>query len=68
MAGTEENRSFVRQLNGWGRCPSPQKRQKYHWPTVANATLANTIRGLYPTISQASLDAINALEHSFASQ
>lgn len=34
---------------------------------MANAVLANTIRGLYPTISQASLDAINTLEQGFAS-
>lgn len=34
---------------------------------MANAVLANTIRGLYPPISEASLDAINDLEQSFAS-
>jgi PAP2 superfamily len=68
VAGTEENRSLVRQLNALRSLPQPTKHRKYHWPTVANATLAHTIRGLYPTISQASLDAIHTLEHSFASQ
>jgi membrane-associated phospholipid phosphatase len=68
VAGTEENRSLVGQLNGLTSLPQPKKNQKYHWPTVANAVLANTLRGLYPTISQASLDALNNLEHSFASQ
>lgn len=68
VTGTEENRSLVGQLNGLRSLPPPKKNKKYHWPTVANAVIANTSRGLYPTISQASLDAINALEQSFASQ
>jgi membrane-associated phospholipid phosphatase len=67
VAGTEAHRSLIRQLNGLRSLPQPRKHQKYHWPTVANAVLAHTIRGLYPTISQASLDAINNLEQSFAS-
>lgn len=68
VAGTEENRSLVGQLNDLTSVPRPQKNKKYHWPTVANAALASTIRGLYPTISQASRDAINNLEQSFASE
>ena len=67
VAGTEEHRSLVRQLNDLRLVPQPKKHQKYHWPTVANAVLAHTIRSLYPTISSASLDAINTLEHRFAS-
>ena len=67
VAGTEEHRSFVRQLHDLRSVPQPKKHQKYHWPTVANAVLAHTIRDLYPTLSQASLDAINTLEHRFAS-
>ena len=67
VAGTEEHRSLVGQLNGLTSLPHPAKR-KYHWPTVANAVLATTIRGLYPMISQASLEAINHLQESFASQ
>ncbi len=68
VAGTEKNRSLVGQLHSLTSLPQPKKNKKYHWPTVANAVLANTIRGLYPTISQASLDAINNLEQGFASQ
>lgn len=69
VPGTEDRRSLVGQLNGLAGVPQPDKRnKKYHWPTVANAALANTIRGLYPTISPASLDSINGLEESFASQ
>ncbi len=67
VAGTEENRSLVGQLNGLVSLPQPKKNKKYHWPTVANAALSHTIRGLYPTISKASLDAIDDLELSFAS-
>lgn len=68
VAGTKKNRSLVGQLNDLTSLPQPRKHKKYHWPTVANAVIANTIRVLYPTISQASLDAINNLEQSFASE
>lgn len=68
VAGTEENRSLVGQLNGLTSVPQPKKNRKHHWPTVANTTLANTIRGLFPTISPASLNLINNLEQSFAAQ
>ena len=68
VAGTEENRSLVDQLNNLTSVPQPKKNKKYHWPTVANAALARTIRGLYPTASQASLEAINNLERSFSAQ
>jgi membrane-associated phospholipid phosphatase len=68
VAGTEANRSLVDQLNDLASVPQPEKNKKYYWPAVANAVLANTIRGLYPTISQASLEAINNLEESFSSR
>jgi hypothetical protein len=68
VAGTEKHRSLAGQLNGLTSLPQPEKNKKYHWPTVANTVLANTIRGLYLPISQASLKAINDLEQSFVSQ
>jgi membrane-associated phospholipid phosphatase len=68
VAGTKHHRSLTGELNGLTSVPQPKKNRKHHWPTVANAVLANTIRGLYPTLSQASLDAINDTEQSFASQ
>jgi hypothetical protein len=52
VAGTKENRSLVGQVNGLTSVPQPEKNRRYHWPTVANAALADTIRGLYPMISQ----------------
>src|SRR5207249_10092207 len=68
VAGTKKNRSLVGQLNDLTSVPQPDKNQTYDWPAVSNAVLADTIRGLYPEISQASLDAINNLEQHFASQ
>jgi len=68
VAGTKKNESLVGQVNGLTWLPRPKKNRKYHWPTVANAVLANTIRGLYPTISEDSLGAIDSMEESFASQ
>ena len=67
VAGTKENRSLVGQLNGLISVPEPEKNKEHHWLTVANAAIANTIRGLYPTISPASFEAINKLEQRFAS-
>jgi hypothetical protein len=55
VAGTMHHRSLVGQLNGLTVVPQPQNHQQYHWPTVAHTVLATTIRGLYPTLSQASL-------------
>lgn len=64
--GTESNRSLVGQLNGLIALPEPHKKN-LHWPTVANAVLADTIRGLFaPNLSSASLNNINALEQRFA--
>lgn len=68
VAATRENRSLVGQLNDLTELPRPRKNKRYHWPAVANIVLANTIRGLYPTISPASLDSINDLEESIASE
>jgi hypothetical protein len=68
VPGTLSNRSLVGQLNDLSGVPQPEKNKKYHWPTVANSVLADVIRGLYPSASQASLDGINALEQSIADQ
>ena len=65
VPGTDGNRSLVGQLNGLVALPQANKKL-LHWPTVANTTLANTIRGLFPKASAASLYAIKTLELSFA--
>jgi hypothetical protein len=68
MPGTEENRSLVGQLNDLSSVPQPTRNKKYHWPTVANAALARTIRGIFTSLTPENLDAINALEASFNAQ
>ena len=67
VPGAETNRSLVGQLNGLVSLPQPEKK-KLHWPTVANAALAGTIRGLLPNISAVSLGNINSLEMSFSNR
>jgi hypothetical protein len=60
--GSKESRSLVGQLNDLKAVPQPVKDASYHWPSVANSALANTIRGLYPTISPNMLGRVNGLE------
>jgi len=48
--------------------PQPKPHKKYHWPTVTNIALARAVRGLFPTASRGSLDAINALEHALTAE
>ncbi len=68
VPGTLDHRSLVGQLDGLASVPQPTEDQTYHWPTVANAALARTIRGLFPSLKSQSLKAINALEQDFAAQ
>ena len=68
VPGTLSNRSLVGQLNSLVSAPQPKKHGKYHWPTVANAALGRTIRGLFLSLKPESLEAVYALEQSFATQ
>jgi hypothetical protein len=69
VAGSNTNRSLVGQLNGLTFAVEPNKNEeKYDWPVSANAAIADTIRGLFPTISAASLNSINSLEEQLESQ
>ena len=68
VPGTLHHRSLVGQLDGLAAVPQPREHQTYHWPTVANAALARTIRGLFPSLTSKSLKAINAVEQRFAAQ
>lgn len=68
VPGTLHHRSLVGQLNGLAAIPQPRKHGQYHWPTVANAALARTIRRLFPSLKPENLAAIDALEESFAAQ
>jgi membrane-associated phospholipid phosphatase len=68
IPGTLYHRSLAGQLNDLASVPQPKKHRKHHWPTVANAALARTIRGLFPSLKPENLEAINALEQRFAAQ
>ena len=47
------NRPLAGQLNGLTWVPEPLSHRNYHWPAVANAALARTVRGLFPTLKPA---------------
>jgi PAP2 superfamily protein len=68
VPGALHHRSLVGQLNGLAAVPQPPKDKKHHWPTVANAALAWTIRGIFSSLKPQNLNAINALEQHFAAQ
>jgi len=48
--------------------PQLQKKGKYQWPMVANATLTPTLYGLFLSLKLENLTAINAVEQTFATQ
>jgi hypothetical protein len=66
VPGTLHNRSLVGQLGRLTAVPQPQEELKYHWPTVANAALARTIRGIFTSLKPESLEAIKDVEQRFA--
>jgi hypothetical protein len=67
VPGNSEHRSLVQQLNELAFVPQPRRfRAYYHWPTVGNSALAHAARRLFATASQESLEAIDALEQTFA--
>jgi PAP2 superfamily len=68
VAGSPQHRSLAGQLNDLASVPRPHPLKPYHWPTVANAALARTARGLLAMASQGALEAIDALEAAFAEQ
>ena len=68
VSGTGKNKSLVGQLNDLDSLPNVKKNKKYHWPTAANAALANTIRGIFTSLKPENLEAINALEADFNAQ
>ena len=59
--------SLAGALPAFGPAPGPHN-SGFHWPSVANVTLAALCRALFPTTSAANKAAIDALEQSFAAQ
>jgi hypothetical protein len=65
LPGALHHRSLAGQLNGLTTVPQPDAHKQHHWPSVANAALADTIRGLLPSLKPENLKTINALEQQF---
>jgi hypothetical protein len=68
VPGALHHRSLAGQLNSLATVPQPQGLEQLHWPTVANAALARTIRGVFTSLKPENLKAINTLEQQFAAQ
>jgi hypothetical protein len=66
VAGMPDYQSLVGQLNELAEMPQPETDLNYHWPTVANSTLATITRQLFPTASDDNQAAINTLYDEFA--
>jgi membrane-associated phospholipid phosphatase len=66
VPGTRHHRSLVGQLNRLTAVPQPEAALPYHWPTVANAALAHTIRGLFPALQPSSVQTITTVEQLLA--
>jgi hypothetical protein len=70
VGGIPDHRSIANQLNGIGTLPEP-KGIPYHWPLVANAALAEVMRGLWGDQTNRAADNIadlNALEARLSAQ
>jgi PAP2 superfamily len=70
VSGMPRHRSIARQLNGVGELPHATE-APHHWPLVANAALAEVMRGLWggtTNMAAANIADLDALEASFAAQ
>src|SRR5215207_150670 len=70
VSGMPDHRSIKRQLNGIGALPEATG-VPYYWPLVANAALAEVMRGLWGGTTKRAADNIadlDALEASFVAQ
>jgi hypothetical protein len=68
VAGTAANESLVGQLNDLRDLPQAHPAGAYHWPSVGNATLAQSIRGIFTSLKPESLAAVDALEARFSAK
>lgn len=65
VPGMPGYQSLIGQLNGLQSIESTRPGSLRHWPTVANAAMAEITRNLFPTASPENQKAINALEAQF---
>ncbi len=66
VPGMPEHRSLVGVLNGFAVMPQADPDASYHWPSAANAVLAEMMRRMYPGTWDYNRAAIADLEASFA--
>ena len=64
-AGVALFEALVPGMDGY-QLPAAGRNNAYHWPTVANATLAAILRHLFPTAPADQRSAVDTLENSFA--
>ncbi|HJQ11049.1 MAG TPA: vanadium-dependent haloperoxidase [Gemmatimonadaceae bacterium] len=71
VGGMPENQSVAHQLNGVGALPTANEGIPYNWPLVANAAMAEVMRGLWgdqTNRAASNIADLNALEASLESQ
>lgn len=70
IGGMPENRSLQGQINGLaeGAIPATDANLEYHWPSVANATMAQITRLLYPNATAEMVARIDSLESALAAE
>lgn len=64
VQGMPTHKSLYGQLTDFPTMPTIQIGNNYHWAAVANATLADMNRKLFPTTSDANKNSIDSLENS----
>lgn len=62
VPGMPDHRSLAGVVRDLPSMPGSGRNAAYHWPSVANATLASMARGLFPTAPSALQAEINSLE------
>ena len=68
VPGMPGYRSLVGALRDLAACPIARPGVPYHWPSSANAAVADALRKYFPTTSLANKAAIDALEQQYATQ
>jgi hypothetical protein len=64
VSGTLNHQSLVGQLNDLDSLPGVKRNKKYHWPTSANAALADTIRGIFASLKPENLEMSTRWKHN----
>jgi len=68
VPGMPDHRSLAGEFNELSDLPRAGKNSVYHWPVVANSSLAAILRSLFPTAPAAGRAAIDSMEARFAAQ